>query len=194
MNKELLEIRKKAKAKKPEFNSQDIHKKPRINKSWRRPTGIDSKIRQRLNGYRKMPSQGYRSPKSIRGLDRSGFIIKIINSIKELSLINKKTEGIIISSKLGQKKKIEILKKAKELDVSVLNIKDIDQFIKEKEEAFKLKKESKKKKIEQRNTKEKESKEKENKEKENLSKKVSDEEQKDKEKKDKDKLLTKKEK
>ena len=51
---EKLELRKKIKAKKPNFVSQDTHKRKRIRPRWRKPRGWHSKIRLHKIGYRKM--------------------------------------------------------------------------------------------------------------------------------------------
>ena len=55
--KDLLEFRKKIKAKKPNFIRQDAHKKGEIKKKWRRPKGLQSKMRLHKRGYRKSPSR-----------------------------------------------------------------------------------------------------------------------------------------
>ena len=43
--KELLELKKKIKKKKPNFTRQETHKKSKLKKKWRRPKGIQSKLR-----------------------------------------------------------------------------------------------------------------------------------------------------
>ena len=96
---------------------------------------------------------------------------------------------------MGNKKKIIILKKAKELGLNVLNIKGPDEYIKNVEDKINLRKKIK----EEEKAKLKETKkdekgiDKENK-KENVAEKVSNEQEKDIEKKEKDKALIKKEK
>ena len=184
--KNLLELRKKIKSKKPDFVRQDIHKKAKLKKKWRKPKGLHSKIRQCRKGKRKSVSTGYGSPKIVRGLTKDGLRPVIITS-KNLEKVNKGEEGIIISSKLGNKKRIEILKKAKENGIKVINIKNIDDYIKNIDEKLRLKKEQKKGKEKE----EKGKKERKKESKADLVTKVSEEEKKELEKKEKDKLLTK---
>ena len=43
--KKLLELRKKIKGKKPNFIRQDAHKHKRLARKWRKPKGIQSKMR-----------------------------------------------------------------------------------------------------------------------------------------------------
>src|SRR3989344_3894619 len=80
--KELLDIRKQMKLKKPDFIRQDIRKKARLKIKWRKPRGLDSKIRRKLNGRAKPVSQGYRSPKNVRGLHKRGLQQSIIRQTK----------------------------------------------------------------------------------------------------------------
>ncbi|RLI86410.1 MAG: 50S ribosomal protein L32e, partial [Archaeoglobales archaeon] len=47
----LLKLRRRLKARKPEFRRYESHKKLRLrNKGWRRPRGRHSKLRQRYGG------------------------------------------------------------------------------------------------------------------------------------------------
>lgn len=120
--------------KKPKFIRQDTHRAKKFQIKWRKPKGMHSKLRLNKKGHQKSPSQGYRAPKKIR-------IIKpfLIYTLKDLD-----NKSGIIASRLGIKKKIELLKKAKEKKVDILNVKDIDAFIKNAEDEIKKRKEKKK--------------------------------------------------
>lgn len=186
--KELLELRKRMKRKKPDFVRQDFHKK-RLKKRWIRPRGLHSKVRLRKRGHARKVSSGYRVPKEVRGLSREGLKVIIISNENELGKINKEKEGIIVSGKVGLKSKISLLKKVKEKGIKVLNL-NVDEYLKRKEEEIKERLEKRKVKEEKRKKKKEEKKEKKE---EKLEEKLSEEEKKEKEKKEKDKLLTKKE-
>jgi len=183
--KNLLDIRKKSKAKKPDFVRQDIHKSSGLKRKWRRPKGLHSKLRLKIRGKGKPISQGYRSPKKVRGLHKSGLQLKIISSTEDVGSLDSKKHGLVISSSLGKKKRIVILKKAKDAGFNVLNIKEIDNYIKKVDDWMDAKKKLKKE--EKKDIKSKDEK------KEKLSDKVSEEEKKDTEKKEKDRLLSKRE-
>ncbi len=188
--KELLEIRKKIKNRKPVFVRQDAHKKVEIGWKWRRPKGLDSKMRLRKRGYRRCVEVGWGSPKKIKNFDKSGLKIRLISSIKELDNINAKTEGIIVGKCVGLKKRILLLKKTEEMKITVLNIKNVAKYLKEAEEYIRKKKEKRKEfKKEKDKTKGKEIKKEKGK---GIEKIMSDEEKKKEEKKEKDSLLTKK--
>ncbi len=120
MEKKLLH-RRKLKAKKPKFLAQDVHKKKRLKEKWKRPKGLQSKMRLQKKGHRKVVSVGWKSPKEVRGLSREGLEQIRVENIKALENINPKTQGIIISSKLSIKKKYEIILEAEKKGIVVLN-------------------------------------------------------------------------
>jgi len=185
----LLKLREEIKEKKPKFARQSSHKIKRIAKGWRKPRGLHSKQRLMFRGYYKHISSGYGAPREVKGLHNSGLTPVMVYSDKEVDSINEKKECAIISKRLGAKKKLALLKKLKEKNVRVVNIKDTDAFIKAIEEKHK-------KKIEDKKAREKETKKKkaDEKPKDQLADKVlTEEEKKEKEKEEKDKLLTRKE-
>lgn len=146
--KKLLEFRNARKKKKPNFLRQDAHKVKRLKKHWRSSKGLDSKMRRGLGSYRKEPSPGYGSPKLVRGLTRAGLREVLVFNVHDLSKITK-DDIVVISGNIGTRKKIEILKKIKELKLKVKNFKDVDGFLKkieEKEAQKKKEKETKKEK------------------------------------------------
>ena len=135
----LLELRNKIKDKKPDFIRQDNPKRMKLNDKWRKPKGIHSKIRHHFKGRRKMPSPGYKSPKKVKGLHASGLGIVAVYSLNNLQKIKNESEGIVVSKNIGMKKKLEILKKAKELGIAVLNL-NVDEQIKRIEDSVNSKK------------------------------------------------------
>jgi len=184
--KELLELRKKMKGKRPKFVRQDAHKK-RLRKRWVKPRGLHSKIRLKKAGHAKKVSAGYGSPTEVRGLSKEGLKMVMVHNENELGKIDKEKEGVIIASGVGLKNKILLLKKCQEKGIKVINL-NADEYLKKKEDEIKKKSEKKKVKEEKRKKK-KEEKEEEKEDK--LEEKLSDEDKKEAEKKEKDKLLTK---
>ena len=124
--KKLLEVRKTIKDKKPEFKQQNFGKKVRVSDRWRKPRGHQSKMRHGFKGYPIMVSSGWRSPVEVRGLDPKGYETVIVSNVSEVEKIQKH-QGIIISAKVGDKKRLAIIQKAEELKIPVLNIKT-DKF------------------------------------------------------------------
>jgi len=158
--KEKLQLRNEMKAKKPNFLKQDAHKVKKLKKNWRAPRGMHSKLRKRYRSYRKHPSPGYSSPKLVRGLTKEGHKVIIINNLAELENIK---IPIIIAARVGDKKKIDIIKKALSQKIKILNIKDPEAYVKKVEETLKKKKEEAKQKKEKKAKKKKETEKKEEK-------------------------------
>jgi large subunit ribosomal protein L32e len=186
----LLKLRKQNKTKKPNFVRQDTHKKAEIGKKWRRPKGLQSKMRLKLKGYRRCPSKGYKAPAAIRGLHESGLLPVMVYSKRDLEQIDIKSEGAVVAKTVGLRKKIDLVNYAKERGINILNIKDFAKFLTKANEKLKERKEIKDKKQKEKEKKKKTTKPKK---KEDLAEKLTEEEKKEQEKKNQDKLLTKKE-
>ncbi|MBR9698889.1 50S ribosomal protein L32e [Candidatus Woesearchaeota archaeon] len=187
--KDLLEKRKEQKKKKPRFIMQSAHKLKRLKQRWKRPKGIDSKMRLGLRGYAKIIKVGYKSPAKVRGLDKSGLLPIQVHTEKELRSLDKTKHSAIIGSTVSQKNKVKLLVKAKELGLHIGNVRDAEAFFKSVEEDMKERKEARKK----RKAKKEEKKEKKEKKDKLADKVLSEEEKAEADKKEKDKLLTKKE-
>jgi len=139
---DLLELRKELKSKKPKFVRQQGHGLKKLSKSWRAPKGMHSKLRKKLRGHLKQPSRGYSSPKAVRGFSSNGFKPVVLTNENQIDTLEK-NEGIIISKRLGERKRLQIFKKIKEKNLTVLNIKDIDSYISKIEGKIKKRKEKK---------------------------------------------------
>lgn len=110
------------KRKKPKFlrPTRKAYRRLR-NVKWRRPKGLHSKLKDKEKSKGKMPSPGYGKSKELRYLHPSGLKEVLVYNVKEIEKINPEKEAIRISGKVGKKKKVEILKKAEELKIKVLN-------------------------------------------------------------------------
>lgn len=107
--------------KKPEFRRWLSERIKRLKPSWRRPKGMHSKIRIRKKSKLKMPNIGWGAPKKLRYLHPSGFKEVLVSNLKDLEKVDPKTEAVKISHSVGEKKRKEILKRAEELKIKVLN-------------------------------------------------------------------------
>lgn len=184
--KELLELRKQIKNRKPNFIRQDSHKKKRLGEKWRRPKGLHSKVRLKFRGRAKKVSSGYRNPREVRHMHKSGLKPFIVRSTVDLARLNPEENLLIIASSLGDKKRISILKEAVEKGFAILNFENPEVYIKKIEDRIKLRKELKKGRKEMGKKKEVKGEEK----KEKVTEKA-EVDKKEAEKKEKDRLLTK---
>ncbi len=127
--KKLLALRKEISKRRPEFVIQDQHKRPDLQIRWRKPKGMHSKMRHGVWGRPASVNIGYRGPAAVRGLDNSGLIPILVYNMGELGTVDAKTHGVIIGS-VGGKKKAELLTICKQKNLTVLNIKKVDETIK----------------------------------------------------------------
>src|SRR3989344_1214750 len=130
----LLAVRKALKDRKPEFLRQEYGKFKKIKGKWTRPKGHHSKMRERRKGNMSLVNAGWRSPIAVRGVHRNGLIRVMIATPQEVSMVDPKTQGIIISAAVGARKRIAILAAAQQAGISVLNIRDSAAYQKRIEE------------------------------------------------------------
>ncbi|KAJ1671547.1 60S ribosomal protein L32 [Coemansia sp. RSA 1694] len=95
----------------------------RVPTSWRRPVGIDSRTRRRFKGTRPHAKIGYGSNKSTRFLLPDGFRKFTIHNKKDLEslLMLNRTYAAEIAHNVGAKKRIELVERAKQLSIKVIN-------------------------------------------------------------------------
>jgi large subunit ribosomal protein L32e len=118
----LMNYRKHLRKIRPRFRRVESWRYIRVKNSWRKPSGIDSKTRRKWKAGVKSPNIGYRSPKSVRNLHPSGFIEVYVITPKDLEGLNPKIHAIRISSKLGAKKRIQLIEIIQEKEFKILNL------------------------------------------------------------------------
>ncbi|MCD6591026.1 MAG: 50S ribosomal protein L32e [Candidatus Aenigmarchaeota archaeon] len=117
----LLELRKKIKKKKPKFKRQEWFRKKPLGEKWRKPRGINSKLRIRKKSKGKVPSPGYGSPRLVKGLNSEGYREILVRNVRDLEKINPKEEIAVIASGVGKKKRFEIIEKALKKNIKIGN-------------------------------------------------------------------------
>lgn len=110
---------------KKKFVRTDVTRYSKIGKNrkklqvWRRPRGRDNKIREHRFGYPVMPTVGYKKARKETGRIEGLVPVNVYN-LKDVEKATK--ENIIIIGKVGAKKKIELIKKATELNIKIQNV------------------------------------------------------------------------
>ena len=67
------------------------------------------------------PQPGYGQPRKVRGLHPSGLKDVLVHNVKELAGLDKAVHAVRIARTVGKRKRAEIIKKAEELGLKVLN-------------------------------------------------------------------------
>lgn len=132
INTELLNARRKISDSRPKFVRQESWRYDRLSESWRKPKGKDNKMRRQVSGVPPLVKVGYRGPKEGRGLHPSGYTDNLVFNLKDLMRLDPKKDAARMGHAVGRRKRIEIVAKASELGIKVLNAGKLSQ--KEKNE------------------------------------------------------------
>jgi len=107
-----LKARKRAKKKKPDFVRPESWRYVKLKESWRKPRGLDNKVRRKIKGWPPAVSVGYKGSKATRGLHPAARI----------------------AHRVGKRKRVEIIAEAKKREIFVLNVQLVPEPV-EKEAA-----------------------------------------------------------
>lgn len=105
----------------PKFQRQNIYSRGgRIHKkNWRKPRGIDNKLRIKRKGYGSLPKIGFQGPRATRHMHPLGkhevlaFTPNALEGVKDVV--------VRIGGTVGGRKRIAIIEKAKAMGLKVLN-------------------------------------------------------------------------
>lgn len=120
-----LRVRTRAKRKKPAFVRPESWRYDKFSESWRRPRGLDNKVRRKILGWPPAPSTGYRGPKLARGLHPSGYEEVLVHNLAELALVKPETQAARIAHTVGKKKRVQIIAEARKLNLIIVNVKEV---------------------------------------------------------------------
>ena len=87
---------------------------------WRRAKGKHSKMRRRRKGYPAIPGIGYKNAKADSG-KINGMIPVLVSSMNDFAKIQN-GEAAILSSRIGARKRLEMIKKAESMKIKRLNL------------------------------------------------------------------------
>jgi large subunit ribosomal protein L32e len=119
--KTLLLKREEIDSRRPQFLRQEWFRYQKLEGKWRKPRGIHSKMRRHY-GYRPpIVSIGYRGPAEVRGLHPSGFQEVMVFNVSQLNGIDPKVQAVRIGGTVGARKRGDIIAKADQEGIRVLN-------------------------------------------------------------------------
>jgi len=105
----------------PRFVRQESWRYVRIHSPWRKPKGVDNKIRRQDKGWPALVRVGYRGLAAARGLHPSGHYEVLVQRVADLEGLVPGRDVARIGGTVGAKKRQAILERAKELGLRVLN-------------------------------------------------------------------------
>ena len=119
--KALAAMKKEAAAHRPAFVRQESWRYVRIHPEWRKPKGVDSKMRRQDKGWPALVRVGYRGPVAARGLHPSGHYEVMVHRVSDLDKAVPGRDVARIGRTVGAKKREAILERATELGIRVVN-------------------------------------------------------------------------
>jgi large subunit ribosomal protein L32e len=128
-------VEKKCKMPRLKFLRRNWSKASRLGKGrkkkqvWRSPKGRHSKTRGERKGYPAIVKIGYKQEEKIRGLIEDKTPI-LVQNVKELMKLEKGQVAIL--GNIGQRKRLEIAKKAKEKGIKISNL-NVERALKKDE-------------------------------------------------------------
>ncbi|ELR11089.1 ribosomal protein L32, putative [Acanthamoeba castellanii str. Neff] len=95
----------------------------RVKTSWRKPRGIDNRVRRKFKGSLIMPKIGYGSNKKTRHMLPNGFHRFRVYNVNDLELLlmHNRKYAAEIAHNVSSKKRREIIERAAQLNVKVTN-------------------------------------------------------------------------
>jgi large subunit ribosomal protein L32e len=141
-----LQLRERVKKKKPNFVRSEGWRYKRLGEGWRRPRGLDNKMRRKIKGWPPTVNVGYRGPKIARGLHPSGYKEVLVYNIEGLKQVDPKTQAVKIAHTVGKRKRARILVEARKKKIAVLNPREAKKGAEEEKE---LTKETEEEKVEE---------------------------------------------
>jgi large subunit ribosomal protein L32e len=117
----LLKVRRRLNQSRPKFLAFESWRFVKIKLRWRKPRGIDNKMRTNERGWPKVANIGWGGPAAVRGLHPTGKEEVLISNINDLKTINVETQVARIRRTVGGKKRTLILEEAEKLGIKILN-------------------------------------------------------------------------
>ncbi|KAL3842173.1 hypothetical protein ACJMK2_020216 [Sinanodonta woodiana] len=95
----------------------------KLKPNWRKPKGIDNRVRRRFKGQYLMPTIGYGSNRKTKHVLPDGFKKFLVHNVKELEvlLMQNRTFCAEIAHSVSSKKRKNIVERANQLSIKVTN-------------------------------------------------------------------------
>ncbi len=103
------------------FRRQESWRLKRVKENWRRPRGVTSRMRKEKKGWPALVKAGRGSAASTRGRHPRGLIERLVRNEADLEGLNPKVHIIRLSGRLGERRRIVLVERAKSLNIHIAN-------------------------------------------------------------------------
>ena len=121
----LARVRRNKQRKNPTFKSTNSWRYKRVNSRWKRPRGIDNKMKEAKKGWPTTVKIGYRTPRILRGLHVDGKDNVreeyVVHNMSDLELVLPHKHVVRLASNVGRRKKEELLQQARSWGLKIIN-------------------------------------------------------------------------
>merc|ERR1712110_100295 len=95
----------------------------KVKQNWRKPKGIDNRVRRKFKGMYLMPNIGYGSAKETRHMLPTGFRKVLVHNVKELEvlMVQNKKFCAEIAHGVSAPKRRKLVERAQQLAIRVTN-------------------------------------------------------------------------
>lgn len=95
----------------------------RVKESWRKPRGIDCRVRRKFKGNIRMPTVGSGTDKKTRHRLPNGFYRFLVSNVKDLELLmmQNRTYAAEIAHNVSTRKRKAIVERATHLNIALTN-------------------------------------------------------------------------
>lgn len=121
MNK-AMKLKKRFSARKPGFVRPESWRYDRLKENWRRPRGLDHKVRLKYAGWPPAVGIGYRTPKVARDLHPSGYKEVLVFNSDQLRKVDPESEVVRVAHAVGMRKRAVIVAEARKRKIKILNM------------------------------------------------------------------------
>ncbi|MBR9703525.1 hypothetical protein GOV10_05780, partial [Candidatus Woesearchaeota archaeon] len=122
VDKKLLEVRKEKKAQRPKFTRHAAHRKKKLGDKWRRPKGLQNKLRLGKKSRGSSVETGYRGPVAVRGLTDEGKKLLLVKTMHDVVSAEPELHALIIAGKIGDKRRLELIDEATKQGFTITNL------------------------------------------------------------------------
>merc|ERR1712018_478971 len=105
------------------FTRHQSDRYDKVKRNWRKPKGIDNRVRRKFKGMYLTPNIGYGSAKETRHMLPTGFRKVLVHNIKELEVLmmQNKTFCAEIAHGVSSKNRKTIVERAQQLSLRITN-------------------------------------------------------------------------
>merc|ERR1739845_230719 len=110
-NNQLTMVKKLVKKRNKKFIRHQSDRYVKVKQNWRKPKGIDNRVRRRFKGQFLMPNVGYGSAKTSKHVCPDGFKKFLVHNVKELEvlLMQNRTFSAEIAHTVSSRKRKDIV-------------------------------------------------------------------------------------